>query len=88
MNTYELEIHVDQRFLGKQKPYHFHIDCDENSLKEHLAKISTQGILVDTGQDRRYIPSDKINFIDVKFLEKIQDIPDVSETIKSVLKEE
>ncbi len=87
MNTYELEIQLDGRRFNQQ-PIHYHVDCEEHSLKEHLAKLSTQGFMIDIGYDKRYFPGHTINSIDVKILEKVQVIPDVTESIKAALTEE
>lgn len=87
MNTYELEINIDQRYT-EPRLYHYHIDCEETSLKEHLYKISTQGFLIDVGYDKKYVPGNRIVDINVKILEKVHVIPDVTESIKAALTEE
>jgi hypothetical protein len=87
MNTYDLEIIIDQSYIDQPKIYHLHVDCEENVLKDHLSKISNQGFLIDVGYDRRYIPGYKINYIDVKILERVQVISDVTESIKEALTE-
>jgi len=87
MNTYELEIHIDQRYT-EPRLHHLHIDCEDSSLKEHLYRICTQGFLVDVGYDKRYIPGNRIIDIEVKILEKVQVIPDVTESIKAALTDE
>lgn len=87
MNTYELEIHIDQRYT-EPRSHHYHIDCEEHVLKDHLDRICSQGFMIDVGHDRKYIPGHRIVDIDVKILERVQIIPDVTESIKAALTEE
>ncbi len=89
MNTYELEIYLNQK--GKhvvfEEPIHHYVECEEHMVESHLVNITTKGFFVD-GDSLVYIPGHRIDFINVKFLEKQQIIPNVSESIKAVLKEE
>ena len=88
MNTYELEIHFDARYLPDASTIHQHVDCDETTLLEHLGKITTQGVLIHVGDKKRFIPHHVVTYIDVTVLERVHIFHDVNESIKSVLTEE
>jgi len=90
MNTYELEIHLKDSHLASEdhSPIHHHIDCEEIVLETHLGKIINNGILTNDGYNKKYIPGHRINHIDVKILERVQNIIDVSKSIKTALKDD
>jgi len=88
MNTYELEIYLIQKLEVVAPPIHQYIECEEHMLKSHLSEITNQGFFLDQEDSRYYFPGRRIEYINVKFLEKQQIIPNVSESIKAVLKEE
>ena len=87
MNTYELNINLIKSPSMENHPVHYHIECEECQLREQLTKISAHGILIDDGYDRRFIPGHRIDNIEVKVLERVQVIPDVSDSIKAALTE-
>jgi hypothetical protein len=90
MNTYELEIYLDQKERPVQfdQPIHQYVECEEHILKSHLDEISSKGFFIEYDQYKIYIPGRRIEYILTKFLEKQQIIPNVSESIKAALKEE
>lgn len=89
-NIYELKIHLNYRPDNRLsvEDVHYHLECDELSLKENLYKITSNGILLDIGDTRRFIPGHEISFIDVEAIERVQNVHDVSESVKAALKEE
>jgi hypothetical protein len=99
MNTYELEIHLKTKGLeieltngnkinGPSDPIYHHLECEEYALETYLGKITSFGVLIEHEDHKKFIPGNRIDYINVKFLERAQTIPDVTESIKSALKEE
>lgn len=86
MNVYELDINLIKSHSMENHPVHYHIECEESLLREYLNKICTMGILIDDGYDKRFIPGHRIDNIEVKVLERVQVIPDVTDSISSKIK--
>lgn len=84
MNTYELNIKLINE-AEKLDHIHYHIECDDSTLKYNLHKIASEGLLIEDGYNKKYIPGNRIDNIEVRILERIQTIPDVTESIKHAL---
>lgn len=74
MNLYELSIElVKGSSMETTHPIVYHINSEEYDILNHLIKIGKDGFIKEDDYAKRYIPGHRINFIEIKILEKIQE---------------
>ena len=81
MITYELDINL----IDNNRDILIYIDTNESELKRIIEDICTIGIHIDDNNNKMFIPAHRIDNVKYKILERIQEVHDLNESIKSAL---